>query len=169
MSKVAADTIKSLLPGLQEHELQEIMGRGSILLSSSSSARPLISNSGSGGSGEEEAFYQACYILLRKKKRQPPEWHQFIRTRGNKVKFDEGFKHVHNFLLDFIPNITKMEKREMYRRVAKAIIDYLNARREPLGMVNITEYLQFVPDMMDEAYPGYLECDMGRAILRKRS
>ncbi len=168
MSKLAADKIKSLLPDLQEHELQEIMGRGSVLLSVSSTTRPLIGNSEGGGSGEEEAFYQACYILLRKKKRQPPEWYQFIRTRGNKVKFYEGFSHVHNFLIDFIPNITRVEKRVMYRMVAKAIIDYLIERREPLGMVNITEHLQFVPDMMDEAFPGYLECNMGRAVLRKQ-
>ena len=140
------ETIHSL-SNLKDTELHEVQARTSFLLNGSTTKA---------SDGDIEAMYDAIIVQLKILHKSCPPFQVF--TRSN---FYPQFIRNTESIMRFIDENFDCEKRisrlAMIRFLILMLIRNLDNQSLPLRIGVITTNLSRIPDIVDRAFPGYLE------------
>lgn len=144
------------LKNLTVNELKEVIEEASFLLSVQS-----------GTSSNMEIFYYSIVRCLNKYSITSPPFGTFKKQNYYK-KFIDVFNNIESFIDKNFKKVSKVERSKLYSFFTDTIISHIknNTNLQPSIRILIN-YFQYLPQLIDKSFPGYIENEILNILLEK--
>lgn len=153
MPKEDLDSVLKLLPGLTPEERVQVRTVVQFLSKGSGIEEP-------GGTGVEveqdelELSFESMRSVLRSNGVNCPPWLVFRRLHILR-HFEKGHIGVQNYLSEYFPEAKRTDRQRLYRIFGELILERMKRDRLDQKIGIFFQRLNQVPELMNEAFPGY--------------
>lgn len=148
----AVEKIIKYLPKLNQKELRKLNSAVKFLLKDE----------------KVESGWENVYALLCKEAKNrginlPPK--NVFRSYSNFKRFEEGIEVVEEFTETHFPRIDRVHKAKVQSLYCKILIDYLEESKMGVSMMGICLGYRDLPNLVNDAFPGYASAGLLMKIL----
>jgi hypothetical protein len=149
------DDIAAALPGLPATELQKLRDQVTVLLAIGPKGGEVLSSN-----GKPDAFVPLLYDALaaelkRATQAKAAPFSLFAKSSTYENHFKPGALVAAEANARWFPRQTRVEQASMATLYARLCVQWLQQQSRPLAWFSINFALQALPEIVDQAFPGY--------------